>query len=142
MKYVRQLLLGLGTVLFVCGCGGDSHMQVYPVSGRVTVNGDPAGGAELVFFGVDETLKSADAPMPKAYTDPEGNFQVGSYDLSDGAPAGEYRVTVVWRPSDSADPERRDMEPDALQGKYSDPETTPLRVTVERAPNQLQPFEL
>jgi hypothetical protein len=117
-------------------------MKVYPVSGTVSLAGEPAAGAEMVFYGIDEALQTADAPVPKARVDQQGHYQVSSYEPGDGAPAGEYRVTVIWRQSDSSDPENRDLARDRLQGKYADPETTPLRVTVEPKPNNEQSLEL
>lgn len=137
--------LSIAVVALICqvivGCG-DQRMEVYPVHGTVSLNGTPAAGADLVFYGTDEALQTVDAPIPKARADEQGRYEVSSFEPGDGAPAGEYRVTVVWRQSDSNDPENRDLARDRLQGKYADPQTSPLRVTVKPEPNNELPLEL
>ena len=129
-------------VCAVVGCFGDGTLMVYPVTGKVFFRGQPAEGAELQFFGEGEELQSAMAPYPKATVLADGSFTVTSYDPNDGAPAGSYRVTVVWHKSDEPDPETRSASPDVLRGKYASPDSSPLTVEVQAGENQLAPFEL
>ena len=117
-------------------------MKVHSVRGTVTVKGKPAANAEVAFYGVDEELKSSDAPFPRGTTDEEGHFELTSYDLGDGAPEGHYAVTVVWRTGVNDDPEVNDTMPDRLRGRYADPSHTPLQIEITPGDNALPPFEL
>ena len=131
----------------VCAAGCDStpagRLPVYEARGSLTIDGAPAEGALLTFFGQDDNLKGRGVPVPMATVEPDGTFQVRSYGNNDGAPAGNFKVTVVWpepTPED-ADPEFYEA-PDRLQGKYSNPRNTPLTATIEKGSNVLEPFEI
>jgi len=138
LKFLRivfaiPMVLPLG-----CGQGG---ARLYPVQGQALVKGKPAAGAVLVFHPVAE----AGAEKPAAVVDEGGAFQVATRQPGDGAPAGEYRVTVTWLAHRDIDPEKGDAtqaDVDRLGGRYADPETSPLRVTVREDTNELPPFEL
>lgn len=132
-------------LLLATGCGGpdDGRMQVYPVSGQVLVDGQPAEGAEVVLYGATPELQGRGTVAPSAETDANGEFTLRSYDPGDGAPAGEFKVTIVWPapPPQGADSEF--YEPvDRLGGAYATPDATPLTVTIEKGSNSLPPFEL
>src|SRR5262249_18005716 len=83
---------------------------------------------------------------PSAVVKGDGSFALQSYDPQtcptpkDGAPASEYLVTVSWLPPDYA--QYRNVLPDKLQGRYSDPNTSGLRATVKEEPNELPAFQL
>src|SRR5439155_21850510 len=89
------------------------------------------------------TLHPADSSValrPRGQTDKDGNFQITTYSGGDGAPEGEYAITIEWltyikRASDWGGP-------DKLKNQYNDPKTTPFHVTVEDEPVVLPPFEL
>jgi hypothetical protein len=78
----------------------------------------------------------------------EGSFTLQTHDPQllptpvEGAPAGEYLVTVKWVPPDYAAQRNVSTPPDKLQGRYSDPQTSGLRVTVKAEPNDLPAFRL
>src|SRR3954467_732577 len=82
------LLVGGATVLS-SGCGRSAHVDVYPVDGLLTVNGQPAAKANLAFHPLD---RSASAPCPVGQTDARGHFRVTTLANGDGAPAGDYAV--------------------------------------------------
>ena len=137
----NRWLLFVFALIFGQGCG-EPRLDVYPVSGRVLIKGQPAANAEVIFFGQDEVHQSEMAPFPKASTDANGTFTVTSYESGDGAPAGEYRVTVTCRKSAADDPELREMAPNVVPQEYSDPNESPLLVTIKPEPNQLPDFEI
>lgn len=58
---------------------------------------------------------------------------MSTYLRLDGAPAGEYAVTLVGY--DAFTPEGDAVGPERFRGKYRDPKKTPLRATV--APDKL-----
>ncbi|CAN5531383.1 hypothetical protein BH10PLA2_BH10PLA2_30790 [soil metagenome] len=120
------------------GCG-DSKAAVYPVSGQVLVKGRPAEGAYVVFHpkdgGDDKT------PRPYATTDSEGNFKLTTYESEDGAPAGSYKVTIVWRPLPTSQLEAEGT--DRIHGKYGNAATSGLVAEVLKEPsNIVKPFQL
>ena len=86
-----------------------------------------------------------EAPFPKAVTDAQGQFELTSFQPGDGAPAGNYVVTVVWRAGvadATTDPEMRDQQPDKLRGRFADPQSSPLKAEVLAKANELPPLEL
>ena len=68
---------------------------------------------------------------PFARVSEDGTFAVTTYDTGDGAPAGEFKVTVYW----PADPDARGPSPDRLKGRYRDPESTALVATFVEGEN-------
>lgn len=148
MLDVRNPLIVFGitaTILMASGCDSSSvRMEVHPVRGRVVVKGKPAVNAQVSLFAVDDALKAPDAPFPRGTTTEDGYFELTSYTAGDGAPAGKYVVTVIWRAraGESDDPEINDSMPDQLRGRYSDPETSTLQVEVKAMENELPTLEL
>jgi hypothetical protein len=129
--------------LVALGCGGNGKPKAYPVTGTVTLNGQPIEGASVSFFTQDELMRAARVPVPKGTTDASGQFHLTTYEKNDGAPAGSYKVAISWmqvtRPSD--DPEEM-VERDRLKGRYADTDKSGLTATVESGENQLAPFAL
>src|SRR5688572_16419022 len=83
--------------ILALGCGVKSdRIEVFPAQGKVLVNGQPADGARVVFYPKVAEVDGLQMPTPAATTDAAGEYHLESYDPEDGAPAGEYSVTVVW----------------------------------------------
>ena len=124
---------------FAClGCGGGpKEVPVFPVSGKVLFKGKPAVGAQVVFQPLDGTT---DGTRPNAIVDKDGAFKLTTRAKDDGAPAGEYKVLVVWRVSEG-DPDSGRTR-NVLPEKFNNPDQTPLKATVQANPNELEPFEL
>ncbi len=122
-------------VLLTClmGCGGPT---ICPVAGSLTVSGQPAANAMIAFHPLDRA--GSQTVLSVARTSPDGTYRLTTYEAGDGAPAGEYAVTVVW-PDDSR--QRDECEDvvthDRFQGRYADPATSPWRVTVGRGTNEV-----
>jgi len=111
---------------------------VYPVKGRVFVNGQPAQGVDLTFFPVGAE-PDPNKVLSHATTDAEGWVNVGTYEGNDGAPEGEYKVAFSWmhRP-----PFQQGGGTDRLAGPLSSPQTSKIQVRVENKPTELEPFRL
>ncbi len=77
-------VLLLGTIL---GCGSD-ELAVIPITGQVTLDGKPVAGAAVMF------LPSAGGPVATGTTNEAGAFALTTAGR-DGAPAGQYTVTVT-----------------------------------------------
>ena len=77
-------LLAFGLV----GCGGSSLPSPVPVSGTVTLNGKPVDAAVVTFIG------AAGARSGSGKTGTDGTFKLTTINTDDGAPPGEYVVTI------------------------------------------------
>lgn len=144
-------LLSSAARLFACsllaalfGCSSDDRVKLYPVTGTVTVKGQPAEGAQLVFFPADESLRGPGYPLPTGVAGPDGKFALSSYEPSDGGPAGEYQVTIVWPEEVKSNPNNPETPParDRLKDRYTVPAQSGLTATIEAGPTELKPFDL
>jgi hypothetical protein len=87
---------------------------------------------ELVFKHASLTI------LPQATTEPDGSFVVHTFAANDGAPAGEYEISVYWpQPRKGWKPSK-----DRLHDKLQDPKKTGLRARVEPKDNVLPPIEI
>ena len=128
-KYVRHLC-GLFVAVFLTGCD-ENTVDIHPVKLTLLYKGKPATGAEAVFHPKSEQLKELKLyPNGRAGTD--GRVELTTFEPADGAPAGEYRITVVWTNSKDPDDgeEATEVAPDRLGGRYGNPDRTPLSITV------------
>lgn len=139
-----RLAVGLAMVaLAACG-GGRNLPKVYPVKGKILVNGQPAKECQIWFHptaGGDPASRTT----PHGLTDQSGEFQVTSYYGNDGAAEGEYVVTIEWRERSGLAKAEFDG-PDQLGEAYAKVEKTKALkgfvVQVGRQPLDLPPFEL
>ena len=120
----------------VMGCNDSRRLETFPVKGTLLVDSKPAGGAHLAFHPVDRRIVS----RPVALTETDGSFRVMTHAPDDGAPAGEYIVTLYWRDESHSEDECEDHDPiqhDRLNGLYVDSTKSPLRATVRPGLNEL-----
>ena len=131
-------------LLAPAGCGGDGRVAVYPVKGRVLFRGAPAVGALVVMHPNVPRDERRELPICRGTVDENGDFTISSYGDGDGAPAGDYTVTVAWPQTggDSDDPESSTLTEDRFGGKYSDPENSGLKAVVSKEATQLKVFDL
>jgi hypothetical protein len=127
------------------GCG-DGRIATYPVTGAVTVDGQPAEGV-LIVFCPTEGPEEFQSERPFGNTGSGGKFELTTFNPQDGAPAGQYKVMAQWRTkpqqaSPEQDPDRQPAAMDRLGYKYINPETSGLTATVDEGPTELPPFEL
>jgi hypothetical protein len=129
------LLLGAGLVLTIGTAfvlseegGAPGEPTVYAVEGKVLVDGAPAENLNVGFHPLDSGKNKF---CPVGRTDSHGIFDLTSRRTGDGAPAGEYRVTLVW-PDGSVD-DCECIDPtlhDRLKGSYAKPVSSKFQVTV------------
>jgi hypothetical protein len=141
--FARQLLTRLALLAaFFCASGcGPQRKAVYPVRGRVLVDGKPAAHAQVAFHAVD----AAGDPHPVGNADGDGYFSLTTYKQGDGAPAGEYLVTVLWVlatpvPGPGGGQEYQGVS--HLAPRYARADTSGLRATVAPGGTELAPFQL
>src|SRR5262245_25735487 len=106
----RWLGLALAAAALCCPACGGGRPPVYPASGQVFVGQHPAKLATVTLVPVKDAgaATGADQVRPTGKVDEQGNFKLTTFTDGDGAPEGEYKVTVVWyvatRPSPTEDP--------------------------------------
>ena len=139
----------LAVALLLALAAGCSSKKGYKVAGKVLVNGQPAGGATVVLSpaGNPQTMDK----KPNAMTRDDGTFELSTLADGDGVEPGDYLVTITWpgKPKPSARPkgmsggdDERATTPDQLRGKYADPQSSGLKITVKPEANELAPFDL
>src|SRR5436309_2942675 len=84
-------LLTVGGCWLAAGCGSSDRAGLQPVKGTLRVNGQPAAAALVTFHPT-----GADAARPTGRVGGDGTFTLTTRVAGDGAPVGEYRVTVTW----------------------------------------------
>lgn len=127
-------LLLLASITFL-GCGtGES---VTPVTGTVTVDGQPLDGASISFLPEAGTKAGVGG---SAKSDSSGKYSVKTAKGSDGLPPGKYTITVTK--SELKDPSLAEgggvTEADLIHyvpKKYNSPETSGLSTTVDTSPH-------
>jgi hypothetical protein len=86
-----------------------------------------------------------EAIHPVGYVDDQGAFLLTSYKENDGAPEGDYEVTITWflaakvagiHPGDEY------SSRNYLPERYASRQSSGLRVTIHPGENDLPPFRL
>jgi 3',5'-cyclic AMP phosphodiesterase CpdA len=115
------------------GVSTTNRRPTYPVRGHVFFEGTPTPHAQVTFYAIDPAKKTT-TRTGDAFVDPDGSFVLSSYTANDGAPTGEYAVTVVWR-QPWADATGK-PGPNQLPERYGKPDTSELRVRVKAEANE------
>jgi hypothetical protein len=138
----------LGPVILLAlafsGCGGSDQPQetLYPATGKVFYQGQPAVGAMVVMHPLNEqgTWKWG---FPAGAVTADGSVKIQLGQKWDGAPAGEYSIVVVWMPSDSGtERTSEEMIVDKLGGRYANPADSPWVVKVQSPTCELPRIDL
>jgi hypothetical protein len=142
----RLLLLSL--VLCAAGCGqaDPSLKPVYPVQGSLFVKGKPAKGAAVMFHPLPLEAGRPTALTSRGTVSDDGAFRLTTYNTDDGAPEGEYAVTVYWpgkrSRGASEDADALDLPPDQLGLRYVDPSASAIKIQIKAPETRLEPFQL
>lgn len=92
------LLFGFLTTIVLVGCGGSGKPAAVPVKGKVMYRKTtPAAGALVVFHPTDPNVEKIIGGKPFAKVNEDGTFTLTTYEPNDGAPPGEYGVTIDWQ---------------------------------------------
>ena len=133
-----SLLLAV-LALTAASCSRESRPPVYPVRGAVMFQKKPAAKAVVVLR--PTAPGPPGATLPHGAVGPDGTFRIGTFGADDGAPAGEYVVTITW-PEARTDPSGDEVTTDRLKGRFADPARSPWKVTIKEGENELGPLRL
>ena len=150
-NYCRRTVFTLALLFLASGVvscsGGKSGLN--PVKGKVLYKDAPAAGVLVTFHPA-----SGDDPkiqLPTGITGEDGTFEVET-GPDQGAPAGEYFVTMIWM-KEKADFKKKapgtmsmvsevPME-DKLKGRYADTKNPSFKgIKVSPGPNEFEPMKL
>jgi hypothetical protein len=143
--------------LVIAGCSGaegDNQVDVYEVTGTVTLDGKPLADALVTFS------PKAGQPVATGQTDSSGKYTLQTYEAGDGAAAGEY-VALVYKneadasaasgpaahdpnnpnPQAHSGPSRRTAVKSLVPQKYGSVDQSDLKVTVKEGENNI-PLDL
>jgi hypothetical protein len=99
------------------------------------VEGSPIPHALVVLHPIEG---SSEAPKPRGTTDPEGRFQLTTYDTNDGAPEGQFVVTVEqWIRDDPNLPPTNHLPP-----SFAKTESSGIRILIAKGDNALEPIQI
>jgi hypothetical protein len=137
-RHRSRCLICLPLLAALAGCGSSQNtdrLPVFPASGKLVYDGGPLAGAYVVLH----PKRAADgraAPRPHAQAAADGSFALTSYESNDGAPAGDYTLTVELR---SLVNRGGDVTagPNTLPAKYGRAETSPVTVQIAEQTNDL-----
>jgi hypothetical protein len=90
-------ITGSAVLLAATGCGGVRHT---PVTGLVTVDGQPYGNVLITFVPVD----GGGDLIPVGRADDTGKFTMGTETANNGVKPGKYKVTVIPGPPKDSKP--------------------------------------
>jgi hypothetical protein len=141
LKNRFALLPRIALVGCLLGCSsGVQPPLCYPVHGKVSFKGKPLGESVVVFHRVGGDVEGNQKPM--AITKADGTFELTTYSTGDGAPPGEYAITVERRALTTGGEEAVRNGPNTLPPKYASPQSTDIKFTIIEGENEIPPIAL
>ena len=121
-----------------CGEAKPQRTPVFPIKGTISFKGQPMPGALVALH---PKTPVAGTPSPRANVAKDGAFEVSTYDGGDGAPVGDYTLTVLWYKQVKNGPDIV-SGPNVIPQKYAKAETSDLTISVKEGVNELPPITL
>jgi hypothetical protein len=141
-RVVRLMLVTVIAMSLACSQTPAGQPPVYPIRGKVLHKGKPIAGGVVVFElegGDPPTSEAAQGSGPLRATgriEADGGFRLMAFPGTEGVPAGNYKVGISSVPPrteanlfETAGSAKKG-NPDVLRGRYSDPQTSGLRVQI------------
>lgn len=124
-------LIAIAGIALVAGCGGqDAGPPLVPVSGIVTVDGEPFPHANVSFRPDTDRGNEFGDYLPAGVADENGRYELVTT-ARPGAPEGWYKVVVI-APTPPPGAEAPKVGPPPFNPKYSNPDQTDLEVEVKK----------
>ena len=123
----------------VSGCGS-GNPETFKATGKVTYNGQP------VTNGVVQLMPEGGGNSAVGNLQPDGTFQLTTFEKNDGACPGTYKATVQAFPEEGDDSpltglpgmELNPNEKPPIPVKYADATTSDLVVKINKGENKLE----
>jgi len=135
LDYWPILTVAAMLAVVVAGCT-PSKTKTVPVNGSVRyLKTQIPEGALVVFHPTEAAREKAIGGKPFGKVGADGSFTLTTFAAGDGAPEGDYGITVEWRPKVEAklslSSEGGPVAPSKLQPRFSDPRVPFKTVTVK-----------
>ena len=117
-----RLTIALALLVVLSGCGRE---KTVPVSGTVTLDGEPIGPGTIIFTPTTEGALSA---MGSFGTD--GRYQLSTFDPNDGAVLGSHRVIIQASSSSESEFGDEEIIDSNIPLLYADPQQSGLTAEV------------
>ena len=136
------LAWAVGLSVLLCGCGGNQGDRpvVHPVSGKLLIDGKPAVGAQIALRAIDNP--ELNKFYPHAVVEPDGSFRLTTFTANDGAPLGEFAVTVNWPGPRVKGQSEEEDGPDRLGLRYADVKRPAAKVVIDVQTTELATIDL
>ncbi len=138
-------LLSFVWMALATGCSHQSEGRIalYPVFGKLLIDGQPAVGATIKFVPVGQDSKNnwiatSGHRSAAATVQSDGTFQASYYDSNAGAPPGKHKLMILWLTASDGG----GLPVDRLRGKYCDPKRFRYEIEVREQENPLGVIEL
>jgi len=145
-------LLAAATLASASGCAGSGKPPTVPATGKVMFKKTtPAVDALVVFHPADPTVEKRIGGKPFAKVKADGTFAMTTFAPDDGAPEGDYGVTIEWRGKPKDSKNSLGIEGGAVGGtgglsllnpKFSDPKNPAFKATVKKGEKNEFVFEV
>lgn len=122
-------------LITLLGCSKPAGPRCYPVRGTVTQDGKPVAEVMVVLHPL--LPQTEPFPLPLGHTDEQGNFHLQTLRPGDGAPAGEYAITLELRALRRSGEEMTRDGKNLLPARYATPQSTPLHFRVIEGENKV-----
>lgn len=96
----------------------------------------------MVFYPTVADTGGQKLPSPAGETDAAGEYTLQSFVPGDGAPVGDYQVTVVWLEPPLPNAQGIFDQPDRLAGRYATREKSNLTTRVEKGGGEIPTFSV
>jgi hypothetical protein len=127
----------VSSLLILTGCGDEAwQAKVYPASGTISINGAPPAGAVVTLNPTGNPIDVRNS-KPAGVVGEDGSYRLTTYDPNDGAPVGEYALTIIWPWELTSG-----SSTDRLKSAYQDPAKSPRKVTISTGENKIPSIEL
>lgn len=135
-----HFLIAVTVSVVVTACSRSTGPVCYPVAGRVTFKGKPLAEAMIVLHRIGGDVEGHQKPI--AYTSADGSFQLTAIKHNDGAPVGDYAITVELRAPKTVGEETVRSGPNLLPAKYAKADDSGLKYSVAAGENQIPLIDL
>jgi hypothetical protein len=138
------VLAALSLVAAGCGSAQDpNRLPVFPAAGKISFKGAVPDGAYVALHSKTKVkAPNGQEVIPTAQVKPDGTFNLSSYAAADGAPAGDYKLTIEWHKTIKPVGGDPTLGPNLLPQQYSKADSSPVEVVIATGPNELKPIVL
>lgn len=136
VHHAGLVLVGLALCSFASCGSGSKQLPTFEVKGQVLQAGKPVPHATVVFHPSFDL--GPEVSKPRGTTGEDGSFTLSTYGASDGAPEGDYKITVEQWITINPDkgPESR------LPRKYAKPDESGLTAKITSGTNSIPAIQL